>query len=132
MAVGRLGFGSGEGIELATLEEMLDILSQLTMLGDNRPMEPTAGDVDPKDPMGIGGPPRMGGCDEGRGGGREQGSEGGPEGGIRGELGSGDMGGITIEVGRHLTVTRPVGSDRNHSERCRILSVCLWWTCKDK
>lgn len=27
---------------------------------------------------------------------------------------------------RHLTVTRPVGSERNHSERWRILSVCFW------
>ena len=49
-----------------------------------------------------------------------------------GELGGskdeGDMTGITIELGRHLTVTKPVGSDKNHSERCRILSVCLWWT----
>ena len=24
---------------------------------------------------------------------------------------------------RHLTVTRPVGSERNHSDRCRIRSV---------
>ena len=29
---------------------------------------------------------------------------------------------------RHLTVTRPEGSDRNHSERCFIRSVCFWWT----
>ena len=28
--------------------------------------------------------------------------------------------------GRHLTVTKPVGSDKNHSERWRIRSVCLW------
>ena len=35
--------------------------------------------------------------------------------------------------GRHLTVTMPVlGSDRNHSERWRIRSVCLWWTWNHK
>lgn len=33
--------------------------------------------------------------------------------------------------GRHLTVTRPVGSDRNHSDRCRIRSVWRWWTAFD-
>lgn len=35
-------------------------------------------------------------------------------------------------LGRHLTVTRPVGSERNHSERCFIRSVCFWWTCNGR
>ncbi len=34
------------------------------------------------------------------------------------------------DAGLHLTVTSPLGSDKNHSERCLIRSVCFWWTCK--
>lgn len=34
--------------------------------------------------------------------------------------------------GRHFTVTRPVGSDKNHSDRCLIRSVCFWWTWKKR
>ena len=35
-----------------------------------------------------------------------------------------------MEVGRHFTVTIPVGSDKNHSDRWSIRSVWRWWTCK--
>ena len=86
------------------VEMLIIILSQLTF-GDKRPIR--------------------GGCELGSGGGRELGSEGGPaeSSGLAGAMG------MTIELGRHLTVTRPVdGSDRNHSDRCLILSVCLWCT----
>ena len=92
---------------MVAIGEML-ILSQLTF-GDKRPMEQ----------FGEG----RGGWDDGNGGGREQGSDGGPEG--IGEVG-GFVGVIITELGRHFTVTIPVGSERNHSDRWRIRSVCLW------
>lgn len=61
------------------------------------------------------------------------------EGGLLAEAGRADEDGvIVLEAedessetglsGRHLTVTRPVGSERNHSERCFMRSVCFWWT----
>ena len=104
-AIGRLLFGS---VDMVAIGEML-MLSQLTF-GDKRPMEQ----------FGEG----RGGWDDGNGGGREQGSDGGPEG--TGEV-RGFVGVIIItELGRHFTVTIPVGSERNHSDRWRIRSVCLW------
>ena len=36
--------------------------------------------------------------------------------------------GLARDDGRHLTVTIPEGSERNHSLRCFIRSVCFWWT----
>jgi len=36
---------------------------------------------------------------------------------------------LPLPLALHLTVTRPEGSERNHSERCFIRSVCLSWTC---
>ena len=104
-AIGRLLFGS---VDMVAIGEML-ILSQT--FGDKRPMEQ----------FGEG----RGGWDDGNGGGREQGSDGGPEG--TGEV-RWFVGVIITELGRHFTVTIPVGSERNHSDRWRIRSVCLWWT----
>ena len=105
-AIGRLLFGSGV---MVAIEEMLILDDVSQTFGDNLPME-----------LGDG----FGGWDDGKGGGREQGSDGGPEG--TGEVGW--VGVIITELGRHLTVTIPVGSERNHSDRWRIRSVCLWWT----
>ena len=106
-AIGRLLFGS---VDMVAIGEMLILDDELSQtFGDNRPME-----------FGEG----RGGWDDGNGGGREQGSDGGPEG--TGEV-RGFVGVIIItELGRHFTVTIPVGSERNHSDRWRIRSVCLW------
>ncbi len=39
--------------------------------------------------------------------------------------------GLVLLLLPHLTVTRPLGSDKNHSERCLMRSVCFWWTCTE-
>ena len=119
-AIGRPLFGSGD---IVAMDEMLSLEEVSQTFGDNRPMEVPDPDVPPPEPdvvvVFVEG---RGGWDDGRGGGREQGRDGGPEG--IGEVVH--VGVIITELGRHLTVTMPVGSDRNHSERWRILSVCLW------
>ena len=109
----RLLFGSGD---IVAMDEMLSLEEVSQTFGDNRPMEfPPETEV-------VAVVEGRGGWDDGKGGGREQGKDGGPEG--IGEVVH--VGVIITELGRHLTVTIPVGSDKNHSDRWRILSVCLW------
>lgn len=40
-----------------------------------------------------------------------------------GSVAEADVEGVEVGLVEHLTVTRPVGSDKNHSERCFIRSV---------
>ena len=103
------------------MDEMLSLEEVSQTFGDNRPMEVPQPEIPPREPD-VAFVEGRGGWDDGRGGGREQGRDGGPEG--IGEVVH--VGVIITELGRHFTVTMPVGSDKNHSERWRILSVCLW------
>ena len=119
-AIERPLFGSGD---MVAMDEMLSLEEVSQTFGDNRPMEVPEPEIPPPEPgVVVAFVEGRGGWDDGRGGGREQGRDGGPEG--IGEVVH--VGVIMTELGRHFTVTMPVGSDRNHSERWRILSVCLW------
>ena len=96
-AVGRLDLGDMLAVVAV---EMLIFLSQVTMFGDNLPI--ISGVIEAET--------RIGGWDEGKGGGREEGNELGPL------FPMGELGSSLIDAGRHLTVTNPVGSDKNHSD----------------